>query len=69
MDTGEHIEHLERESTAFADALGRDGLDLGARVPTCPEWTVRDLAEHVGGLYRWVTALVDKGIVVRRIGR
>ncbi len=34
------------------------GADLGAKVPTCPEWTLRDLAVHVGGAHRWVYEIV-----------
>lgn len=34
------------------------GADLSATVPTCPEWTLRDLAIHVGGAQRWVELLV-----------
>ncbi|OKJ76505.1 maleylpyruvate isomerase family mycothiol-dependent enzyme [Streptomyces sp. CB02460] len=30
------------------------GADLGATVPTCPDWTLRELAEHVGRAHRWV---------------
>ena len=30
------------------------GADLGTAVPTCPDWTLRDLALHVGGAHRWV---------------
>lgn len=30
------------------------GADLGARVPTCPDWSLRELAVHVGGAHRWV---------------
>ncbi|MFC8539048.1 maleylpyruvate isomerase family mycothiol-dependent enzyme [Streptomyces sp. NPDC057249] len=29
------------------------GADLGATVPTCPDWTLRELAEHVGRAHRW----------------
>ncbi|MFC7471114.1 maleylpyruvate isomerase N-terminal domain-containing protein [Actinomadura keratinilytica] len=32
--------------------------DLQARVPTCPEWTLRDLAVHVGGAIRWMNEIV-----------
>lgn len=32
--------------------------DLDATVPTCPEWTLRDLAVHVGGAHRWVGEIV-----------
>ncbi|WP_436739192.1 maleylpyruvate isomerase family mycothiol-dependent enzyme [Streptomyces sp. BBFR102] len=34
------------------------GADLRARVPTCPEWTLRDLAVHVGGATRWMNEIV-----------
>lgn len=34
------------------------GADLQARVPTCPEWTLRDLAVHVGGATRWMNEIV-----------
>jgi uncharacterized protein (TIGR03083 family) len=32
--------------------------DLGAPVPTCPGWTVRDLVRHLGGVHRWATGFV-----------
>ncbi|MFI7386943.1 maleylpyruvate isomerase family mycothiol-dependent enzyme [Streptomyces sp. NPDC049813] len=34
------------------------GADLAATVPTCPEWSVRQLAEHVGRAHRWAEAMV-----------
>ncbi|WP_326595143.1 maleylpyruvate isomerase family mycothiol-dependent enzyme [Streptomyces brevispora] len=34
------------------------GADLDATVPTCPEWTLRDLAVHVGGVHRWAGEIV-----------
>ncbi|MET7856441.1 maleylpyruvate isomerase family mycothiol-dependent enzyme [Streptomyces sp. NPDC005318] len=34
------------------------GRDLDAKVPTCPEWTLRDLAVHVGGAQRWAGEIV-----------
>ena len=30
----------------------------GDPVPTCPEWAVRDLVRHVGGVHRWATSYV-----------
>jgi uncharacterized protein (TIGR03083 family) len=35
-----------------------DGADLTRPVPTCPEWTVRQLITHVGRAHRWATAIV-----------
>ncbi|NEB77100.1 hypothetical protein G3I40_18005, partial [Streptomyces sp. SID14478] len=34
------------------------GADLAATVPTCPDWSLRELAVHVGGAHRWVEAIV-----------
>ena len=56
MDVREHIaaiaEHAERLEAAAASA----GLD--ASVPTCPEWAVRDLVGHLGGIHRWAASFV-----------
>jgi uncharacterized protein (TIGR03083 family) len=35
-----------------------DGADPAARVPTCPEWNLGQLARHVGGNHRWVDTIV-----------
>lgn len=35
-----------------------DGADLTATVPTCPDWSLRELAVHVGGAHRWVHDIV-----------
>ncbi len=34
------------------------GADLAATVPSCPDWTLRQLAVHVGGAHRWVGEIV-----------
>ncbi|GAA2322622.1 maleylpyruvate isomerase N-terminal domain-containing protein [Streptomyces kunmingensis] len=34
------------------------GADLTATVPTCPDWSVRELAEHIGSAHRWAEAMV-----------
>lgn len=48
------------EIVLLTDALRTvlKGADLGATVPTCPDWTLRDLAVHVGGAHRWVGEIV-----------
>ncbi|MFF1644175.1 maleylpyruvate isomerase family mycothiol-dependent enzyme [Streptomyces sp. NPDC058240] len=48
------------EIIARTDALRAAllGVDLGATVPTCPDWTLRDLAVHLGGAHRWVGEIV-----------
>ncbi len=66
MDTSEHLLRLDAEARRFATTLTDAAASgrLAERVPTCPEWSVRNLAEHVGGIYRWATRLVADGIVV-----
>ncbi|MDQ0949280.1 uncharacterized protein (TIGR03083 family) [Streptomyces phaeochromogenes] len=34
------------------------GADLDATVPTCPDWTLRQLAVHVGEAHRWSEHIV-----------
>ncbi|WP_179889619.1 maleylpyruvate isomerase N-terminal domain-containing protein, partial [Streptomyces sp. st115] len=48
------------EILAQTDALRAvlTGADLTATVPTCPDWTLRELAVHVGGAHRWVGEIV-----------
>jgi uncharacterized protein (TIGR03083 family) len=36
-----------------------DTSDTAADVATCPGWTVADLVTHIGGIHRWVTAIVS----------
>jgi 3-dehydroquinate synthase class II len=59
--TADHVELLGAEADRFAASL--TGADLDATVVTCPDWTVRDLVSHVGGLHRWSTELVASCIV------
>lgn len=61
LTTTDHIEHLGAEADRFAASLV--SADLAATVVTCPDWTVRDLVSHVGGLHRWSATLVSSGIV------
>ena len=53
-------ERHEREFAAETDRLAvlASGLDPGRPVPTCPEWTVRDLVTHVGRGHRTATTIV-----------
>jgi uncharacterized protein (TIGR03083 family) len=51
--------HLEQAVSLFHSVLA-DG-DLGAAVPSCPGWTLLDLAHHLGGVHRWAaTAVTEK---------
>jgi uncharacterized protein (TIGR03083 family) len=43
-------------STATLAALVQ-GADLTAQIPTCPDWTLRQLATHVGRAHRWAAQI------------
>lgn len=46
-----------------ARGLGAAASEAGpaTRVPTCPDWTLRELVGHVGQTHRWATGLVRTG--------
>ncbi|MFB7511022.1 maleylpyruvate isomerase family mycothiol-dependent enzyme [Streptomyces broussonetiae] len=56
MDTADFLETLDREGRLLAAAAEAAGAD--AKVPTCPEWQVRDLLRHTGAVHRWATGFV-----------
>src|SRR5437870_448063 len=57
MHPDEHLEAIRRESAAFADAA-RVGFGSDGRVPSCPDWTMRDLVDHLGHVHRFFTNIV-----------
>jgi uncharacterized protein (TIGR03083 family) len=59
METAEFVEILDREGLLLAAAAEAAGA--GARVPTCPDWRVRDLVRHTGMVHRWAAAFVAEG--------
>lgn len=52
------IASIDRESRALARAVAIASLD--APIPTCPEWRVRDLVHHLGGVHRWAATHVSE---------
>jgi uncharacterized protein (TIGR03083 family) len=57
MRVEEHLAALRREGELMARTL--DGVsDWEAPVPTCPGWTVRELAHHLGRVHRWAALVV-----------
>ena len=55
-----YLDALVAQSALFAEALR--GADLQRRVPACPDWTLYQLAEHVGQAHRWVTAIITRRV-------
>jgi uncharacterized protein (TIGR03083 family) len=58
VEPRDYLDAITRESTALADAAERARPD--ARVPSCPEWTVRDLVAHVGEVQQWARITVEQ---------
>jgi len=54
-----YVDHLEREGQLLAAAAARAGL--GALVPPCPGWQVRDVLAHTGYVHRWAAGFVADG--------
>jgi uncharacterized protein (TIGR03083 family) len=48
-----------RESAARLAGVVADA-DEAARIPTCPEWSMRQLATHVGRAHRWAGEIVNR---------
>lgn len=59
MDIADYLQTLDREGRSLAAAAAAAGTD--AKVPTCPEWQVRDLLRHTGTVHRWAAAVVADG--------
>jgi uncharacterized protein (TIGR03083 family) len=51
VNVDDHLSHLEDAGERLGAAAKAAGLD--AQVPSCPEWVVRDLVRHQGGVHRW----------------
>ncbi|SFC01781.1 maleylpyruvate isomerase family mycothiol-dependent enzyme [Streptomyces aidingensis] len=58
MDSAAYLGHLRRELDAFRACLA--GGELSAPVETCGEWTLLDLAGHLGGQNLWVATAVTE---------
>ncbi len=48
---------LVDQTSLFTETAARAATD--APVPTCPEWTLRTLVEHVGQTQHWVASIVE----------
>lgn len=59
MEVERLIDALRDEGRLLADVVEPQALDVP--VPTCPEWRLRDLVRHVGGVHRWAATFVVGG--------
>ena len=51
---------LVDQTAQLAETARRAAVD--APVPTCPEWTLRQLVEHIGQTQHWVASIVEKRV-------
>jgi len=58
LPVDEYLAVIRREGEQFAATLQAQWLD--ATVPTCPEWTLRSLAQHLGRVHIWAAAHVEE---------
>jgi uncharacterized protein (TIGR03083 family) len=58
VDVNQHIDSLQHDGDLLAETLTT--VAPGAPVPTCPEWQVRDLVHHLGGIHRWAATVVGE---------
>jgi uncharacterized protein (TIGR03083 family) len=47
---------LATATSTLANLVGRNDQDL--RIPACPDWSLRQLATHVGRAHRWAAEIV-----------
>ncbi|GAA3203080.1 maleylpyruvate isomerase family mycothiol-dependent enzyme [Nonomuraea helvata] len=59
LDTARMAEGLREQTAGFARAAAAGEPD--ARVPTCPEWSLRTLVGHIGLGHRYATGVLRKG--------
>jgi uncharacterized protein (TIGR03083 family) len=52
----DHVDALANEIDVFHAAIERGAPD--ARVPSCPDFALRDLVHHTSGVQRWATRIV-----------
>jgi uncharacterized protein (TIGR03083 family) len=56
VNVSSYVAQLRNDGDRVSTVLA--GADLDARVPSCPDWSLRDLIRHLGGVHRWATGFV-----------
>jgi uncharacterized protein (TIGR03083 family) len=60
------LDALRQEAETFCAAVSAERF--ADPVPSCPEWTVRDLVGHLGSVYRWHASNVSRGVTTKPEG-
>lgn len=61
----EFLDFFERDVASFAELIA--GVDLNVAVPSCPNWQLRDLAVHLGHVYRWAQSCIEENAPLERV--
>lgn len=59
MNLESHLAAIRDDSERIA--LCAEAGDLASQVAACPEWDLRALVMHVGGIHRWATIAIGNG--------
>jgi uncharacterized protein (TIGR03083 family) len=55
LDADRYAAEIEASTAGLAEILAEHGQ--GLPIPTCPEWTLRQLVTHVGRAHRWAAEI------------
>jgi uncharacterized protein (TIGR03083 family) len=58
LDADRYAAEIEASTEGLAEVLAAHDQDLP--IPTCPEWTLRQLVTHVGRAHRWAAEITRK---------
>jgi uncharacterized protein (TIGR03083 family) len=56
VEISQHIAAIREAGRRLSAAAAEAGTDVA--VPSCPEWVMRDLVRHQGGVHRWAASIV-----------
>jgi uncharacterized protein (TIGR03083 family) len=59
----DYLQSIEADGKALA-GIAAD-FDLELSIPSCPDWTLKDLLAHVAGANRWVNKCVSEGLAAQ----
>lgn len=59
MDFTTWMDTLRKEGLRMAEVA--TGVSPDAPVPSCPDWSVRDLVRHTGWVHRWAGLMISEG--------
>jgi uncharacterized protein (TIGR03083 family) len=69
LDADRYVAEIEASTAGLAEIVAEH--DQSLPIPTCPEWTLRQLATHVGRAHRWAAEITrtrsDKFIPFREV--